>query len=197
MLNYLDKMSREGYAVFVGDDSKAEPKAAPGASAPTASLADGVRARLARPIDPDDAAPSAAANAAAPAPAAKPTKAAAMAAAKAAARAAAKAGAAAAGGPPSGPLDYSRFERIAAADAAADEEEAAAAALLGGDFPLNSQAAGAAAEYAALEAHPLWATVLQLAGGDGARALELLHDPDALQRRPEIIALFDDNSSGE
>ncbi|KAJ1459002.1 hypothetical protein M885DRAFT_75689 [Pelagophyceae sp. CCMP2097] len=78
---------------------------------------------------------------------------------------------------PAAALNYERFENIG--DSESDDD--------GADFGEVEAAPKVSADTTAL-----WEAVLSLAGGDVAAARELLADPDALQRRPEIQALYED-----
>lgn len=42
-----------------------------------------------------------------------------------------------------------------------------------------------------LESNELWTTILNIAGGDGEKALALIEDPDALQAHPDITKLYE------
>ena len=84
-----------------------------------------------------------------------------------------------------GSLDYSRFEDIGSDEE--EEEEDGSSGLAEVGYP---------EELKGLAENPLWTTILGLAGGDGARALEMMQDPDTLQRHPEILALFEEGGDG-
>jgi hypothetical protein len=221
MLNYFDKLQREGYAVFVGDgdgrtsDSPGKPsdagsvKGVKGA-APKARKARSAKAKAAA----GQAAAGQAAGAAVDAMRAKvakalgvtgPPKVSATPPLSAAASLRLPGGGGtghqdalgAAGAAPvpaktaasKASLDYSRFRLVHDTDGDSDDGG-------GGDGdggPGGVVLPGPEAypdELQELASNPLWGLVLALAGGDGEKALEMIKDPEALQRRPEIAALF-------
>jgi hypothetical protein len=98
-------------------------------------------------------------------------------------------------GPRMDSLDYSRFAAIEDEEGE-DHDLDEALGAVGGADP-STVPPEFAAQLAELEKNPLWATILSIAGGDGAKALELMKDPDSLQTRPEIAALFSGENMGD
>mmetsp|Transcript_71800 Transcript_71800/g.140838 ORF Transcript_71800/g.140838 Transcript_71800/m.140838 type:complete len:243 (-) Transcript_71800:278-1006(-) len=203
MLNYMEKMAKEGYAVFVdekcgdgeGDDDEDANEDEDGKKGKKSKKKRGKKKKKTReagslsssiPLKRDPTAKAAGAlpvhhTPTLPTPASRSS------------------------------LDYSKFANIdddeddgevGGRDAAAN---AFAAGSAGGVSGSGGSGSGGGAlslvdrstvppefeqQFSELESNPLWSTVLQLAKGDGAQALKLLEDPDALQKRPEIAKLF-------
>lgn len=189
MLNYLDKLQQEGYAVFLGGDEKEEPKQQADKQVAPAHIAN------AKSTGEPKSVLNSAKKANTPSSEAtlKSEKIKAGGQGKlveegvsesnqvgAEVKHAAESISEMSSG---GFLDYSRFDKIDAEDEEA--LEALAAGFGGGD------------ELAALEGNPLWTTILRIAGGDGAKALELMQDPDALQTHPEIMRLFEQDGKAD
>lgn len=175
MLNYLDQLQKDGYAVFLGDgkdDEKKDKKKVEKVEEP--SFADTMKLKVNELLSqslPAESTVSAAAEEGAMLEAAEgKTKSKKKKSKKKKGKGKVKR---------EDQLNYARFEDV-------DSEE-------------DEEMMKAAEQYEELQKNPLWATLLEMAGGDGEKALELMKDPEALHARPEIAALFKagDEEGGE
>uniref|UniRef100_A0A7S2WH08 Uncharacterized protein n=1 Tax=Rhizochromulina marina TaxID=1034831 RepID=A0A7S2WH08_9STRA len=118
LLNYMDQLQQEGYAVFMGEADKAE-----AAAEPVPASGDGKK---------EDA------------------------------------------------LDYSRFNAVEVGE----EEEGLSSGDIGEPTDDPEEL------LRRLEQHELWQVVMEIAEGDGEKALELIQNPEQLQSHPKIKEMF-------